>query len=106
MVFGFIKHMSNERKQKIRHRLAILYAIIAWNSCAYFMYYNHKERLVKNDLPPGLQYSALTKNVATTKVISMEGFKVVENTFYNKEQIDNARRIIDAGDKIDDTADF
>ncbi|XP_047356756.1 uncharacterized protein LOC124951847 [Vespa velutina] len=94
MIFSrYIKKLDQATKEKIRLRLAMAYAIIAWNGFAIGLYMLSNGRHEAPDTPKGLT-RVLASHTEESKVIRIRGFNIIENTVYDKSKLDEIRNNI------------
>ncbi|XP_035732669.1 uncharacterized protein LOC118446286 [Vespa mandarinia] len=105
MIFSrYIKKLDRATKEKIRLRLAMAYAIIAWNGFAIGLYMLSNGRHETSDTPKGLT-RVLDSNTEASKVIRIKGFNIVENTVYDKNKLDEIRHNINSHNNTPDDED-
>ncbi|XP_043503562.1 uncharacterized protein LOC122525062 [Polistes fuscatus] len=86
------KNLSRAQREKIHFRLALLYAALSWNGFAVGLYMLSKSTKEIPGVPKGLE--KLASHSDTAQVIRFQGFNIVENTTYDKQQIDEIRQNI------------
>ncbi|KAF7397464.1 hypothetical protein HZH68_008686 [Vespula germanica] len=109
----FIKKLDPATKEKIRLRLAMLYAAIAWNGFAIGIYMISNKHRESPGVPKGFT-RILGSQTEESQVIRIKGFNVVERTVYDKKQLDEIRQNIinppntanDDDDNNNDDSDF
>ncbi|KAI4487218.1 hypothetical protein M0804_005367 [Polistes exclamans] len=87
------KNLSKAQREKIHFRIALLYAAISWNGFAVGLYMLSNSGKEIPGVPKGLE-KLTSSHTDTAQVIRFKGFNIVENTTYDKEQIDEIRHNI------------
>ncbi|KAK2589223.1 hypothetical protein KPH14_002025 [Odynerus spinipes] len=106
MISRYIRRMSREKREWVQSRLAILYAVVAWNGFAICLYMMYNQRNEAYNLPKGLIRAAQSESIQNAEVVRIRGFNVVEKLIYGKEEIDEARLHMKNVKSTDDSDDF
>ncbi|XP_015179954.1 PREDICTED: uncharacterized protein LOC107068254 [Polistes dominula] len=94
MVFSrFFKSLNPVQREKIHFRIALLYAALAWNGFAIGIYLFTRDKKEISGISRGLK-TLSTSDTNTAQLIRFKGFNIVENTIYDKKQIDEIRQNI------------
>ncbi|KAL2728543.1 uncharacterized protein V1478_006175 [Vespula squamosa] len=89
----YLRKLDPAKKEKIRFRLAMLYAGIAWNGFAIGVYILSNRHRDFSGTPKGFT-RVLGSQTEESQIIRIKGFNVIEKTVYDKKQLDEIRQNI------------